>query len=96
MSFLHGKSQELLGDPQATNACLYLLEKAAAPYFHMLQRWLNMGTIMDPFNEFMVFETKNGKAKLRASNQIPSFLCSHSEQILKTGEYLNIMKACGK
>ena len=49
--------QVYLGDDIARAVFKLLLDKASVPYFEMLLRWLQDGTLKDPFAEFMVEES---------------------------------------
>lgn len=49
--------QVYLGDEIAKTVFDHLLEKASVPYFEMLRRWLQDGSLKDPFGEFMVEES---------------------------------------
>ena len=45
-------------DKQMRELFTFLLDKAAAPYFQMLKRWIFSGVLDDPFNEFFVKENR--------------------------------------
>lgn len=67
--------------------------------------------IRDPFDEFFVFDSDRGDGlKLEVNDndnywetryllvpeKCPSFLNSVSQEILKAGKYLNVIRQCGK
>ena len=43
-------------DPKCKKIYTFLLSKASAPYFEMLNSWIYHGEIIDPYNEFMILE----------------------------------------
>lgn len=46
----------VFSDDQARDLFQFLLERASAPYFEILEKWVYEGKIYDPYHEFMVEE----------------------------------------
>ena len=57
LNALEDLKQDYLGDANAGVLFSYILEKAAVPYFDILRRWVDDGTLKDPYGEFMIEET---------------------------------------
>ena len=102
---------ELAGDTQARALIQFLLEKATAPYFEMLEMWLYQGCINDPRGEFLIEEQPHYKKEqlswghmdkyweqryILRSEMFPAFLHPYSNRILMTGKYLNVIRECGR
>ncbi|CAO3688904.1 unnamed protein product [Rhizopus stolonifer] len=100
----------LSGDPKCKKMYTFLLSKASAPYFEMLNAWIYHGEIVDPYNEFMILEkTSVKKENLKEDfndaywemrytireNVVPIFLEPVKNQILLAGKYLNVVRECG-
>jgi gamma-tubulin complex component 2 len=51
---LHRLAQSGGGDPRARAVFQFLAQAATVPYLEMLQRWVFLGEISDPYKEFMV------------------------------------------
>ncbi|XP_073975806.1 gamma-tubulin complex component 2-like [Rhodnius prolixus] len=82
----------------------YLTKKAAEPYMQSVKEWIFNGIIFDPFDEFMITEKLKSSFKecqtleywekryqIRKS-YMPSFLEPVSNEILKSGVYLNVIR----
>ena len=39
----------------------FLIDKAAAPFFQIIKKWIFSGVLEDPFNEFFVKENRSCK-----------------------------------
>jgi len=89
----------------------FLLEKSAEPFLKILMKWIYLGILDDPFDEFLVKEdaTMNKdniekdfndsywqKRFTFREDMIPIFLQKLSIKILHTGKYLNVIRECGK
>lgn len=100
----------VLSDPKCKKMYTFLLSKASAPYFEMLNAWIYHGEIVDPYNEFMILEkTSVKKENLKEDfndaywemrytireNVVPIFLEPVKNQILLAGKYLNVVRECG-
>lgn len=55
---LHKLAQVHAGDPKAQAVYGTLLRDASKPYARVLRRWCERGYLEDPYNEFMVRESK--------------------------------------
>jgi gamma-tubulin complex component 2 len=89
----------------------FLLEKASVPYLEILSKWIYLGEIEDPYEEFLIKENKelskenlnkdfndrywDSRFELRDS-QTPLFLHKLAAKVLLTGKYLNVIRECGK
>lgn len=98
------------GNPSAFKLYRHLLSHAAAPYLHMLNRWIHHGEIVDPYGEFLIRENKSVRKEnldtdytdeywekrytLRA-DMTPAFLDPLKDKILQAGKYLNVLRECG-
>ncbi|CAH1135871.1 unnamed protein product [Ceutorhynchus assimilis] len=111
LSLLHDKVINSSGDEQKQQLCVKLMEDACVPYMRILEMWIFMGIISDPFNEFLVEDNEVvQKEEMPADysadywdkkywirrERIPKFLESVSDDILKAGKYLNVIRQCGK
>ncbi|XP_053599944.1 gamma-tubulin complex component 2-like isoform X2 [Plodia interpunctella] len=111
LTVLHDKTNTLMGDARAQEISLFLTERASRPYLAILDQWIHKGTIVDPFQEFMIEDNELiNKEELpvdysadywekRYSGQkdrVPRFLDKFTDIILRTGKYLNVISQCGK
>merc|ERR1719468_277170 len=86
-----------------------LTRSAAESYFEILRRWLHRGIIEDPGKDFFVEDNEviertvlpleysddywERRYSIKAE-QIPAFLHSNVDKILRTGKYLNVIQQC--
>jgi len=97
-------------DPATKKLYGFLLNKAAVPYIAMLESWIHKGEIRDPYEEFMIVESRKvNKENIKADfndayweqrytireNYVPSFLVPLKNKILLAGKYLNVIRECG-
>ena len=88
---------------------LFLTSKAGEPWFKILTRWIHKGSIDDPGKDFFVEDNQvidKNHMPLEYSDdywdrrysikpdQIPAFIHSHADKILRTGKYLNVIQQC--
>ena len=89
----------------------YLLREASVPYFHMLDQWISLGVIRDPYGEFMVvFNPKLSQERRRDiidpdaywterfrvnEHRQPVFLKPWARLICDTGKYINVLQEIG-
>lgn len=59
LSVLHNRIVNFSTDPRTHEFCLKLMQAACEPYFQILERWLYLGIIEDPYGEFFVEDTEN-------------------------------------
>lgn len=59
---------DYLGDANAKILFHFLLNKAAIPYFDILRRWVEDGTLHDPYGEFMIEESGEMRSKDISTN----------------------------
>ncbi|KAG0228795.1 hypothetical protein BGW42_001992 [Actinomortierella wolfii] len=98
------------GDPVTKKLYSYLLSKASIPYISMLESWIHRGEIRDPYDEFMIVESRKvRKENIKEdfndayweqrytirTNCVPSFLEPLKNKILLAGKYLNVIRECG-
>ncbi|KAF9406891.1 hypothetical protein BGZ94_002913 [Podila epigama] len=98
------------GDPVTKKLYGYLLNKASVPYIAMLESWIHRGEIRDPYEEFMIVESRKvNKENIKEDfndayweqrytireNYVPSFLVPFKTKILLAGKYLNVIRECG-
>ncbi|KAF9978542.1 hypothetical protein BGZ73_001961 [Actinomortierella ambigua] len=98
------------GDPVTKKLYSYLLSKASIPYISMLESWIHRGEIRDPYDEFMIVESRKvRKENIKEdfndayweqrytirTNCVPSFLKPLENKILLAGKYLNVIRECG-
>ena len=98
------------GTDKVREVGFFLTRKAAEPWFKILSRWVHRGTIDDPGKDFFVedneviersalpLEYSDDYWERRytiKSDQIPAFLHSNADKILRTGKYLNVIQQCG-
>lgn len=98
------------GSDKVRDVGLFLTRKAAEPWFKILSRWVHRGTIDDPGKDFFVEDNEvieRSALPLEYSDdywerrytiktdQIPAFLHSNADKILRTGKYLNVIQQCG-
>lgn len=112
LSVLHKQTMEAMGDEKQQKLLLSLTRSATQPYWDILQKWIYQGSVEDPYFEFMVEDHQVVSLdKLSATaysddywekrytlrrDRVPSFLLPLTDQILRTGKYLNVIKQCGK
>lgn len=76
----------------------------------MLESWIHKGEIRDPYEEFMIVESRKvSKENIKEDfndayweqrytireNYVPSFLVPLKTKILLAGKYLNVIRECG-
>ncbi|KAJ3155844.1 Gamma-tubulin complex component 2 [Geranomyces variabilis] len=98
------------GDPVLKALYAQLLSSSAVPYNATLATWIHSGEIFDPFDEFMVVETRglNRDEFVGAYNDVywehrytlrhdyvPPFLSVLQDKTLLAGKYLNVVRECG-
>ncbi|KAF9101127.1 hypothetical protein BGX27_011600 [Mortierella sp. AM989] len=98
------------GDPVTKKLYGFLLNKASVPYIAMLESWIHKGEIRDPYEEFMIVESRKvSKESIKEDfndayweqrytirdNYVPSFLVPLKTKILLAGKYLNVIRECG-
>ncbi|KAF9899436.1 hypothetical protein BX616_003034, partial [Lobosporangium transversale] len=98
------------GDPVTKKLYGFLLNKASVPYIAMLESWIHKGEIRDPYEEFMIVESRKvSKEGIKEDfndayweqrytireNYVPSFLVPLQQKILLAGKYLNVIRECG-
>ncbi|KAF9333918.1 hypothetical protein BG006_002986 [Podila minutissima] len=98
------------GDPVTKKLYGYLLNKASVPYIAMLESWIHKGEIRDPYEEFMIVESRKvSKENIKEDfndayweqrytireKYVPSFLMPLKTKILLAGKYLNVIRECG-
>ncbi|KAJ3162107.1 Gamma-tubulin complex component 2 [Geranomyces michiganensis] len=98
------------GDPVLKALYAQLLSSCAVPYNATLATWIHSGEIFDPFDEFMVVETRglNRDEFVGAYNDVywehrytlrhdyvPPFLSVLQDKTLLAGKYLNVVRECG-
>ncbi|KAF9412982.1 hypothetical protein HW555_008679 [Spodoptera exigua] len=111
LTVLHDKTNTLMGDARAQEISLFLTERACRPYLCILDQWIHKGTIVDPFQEFMIEDNELiNKEELPVDysadywekrysiqrDRVPKFLDKFTDIILRTGKYLNVISQCGK
>ncbi|KAH8274889.1 hypothetical protein KR044_009347, partial [Drosophila immigrans] len=112
LSLLCRRIKQLEGDKATQDVLISLTTKAASSYMRMLQLWIHKGIIVDNTEEFLVVDNEvlhKGKIMPERysddywerrytirSHAIPTFLANHSDIILRTGKYLNVIRQCGK
>lgn len=111
LSVLHQQTMEAMGNDKQQKLLLSLTRSAAQPYWEILQKWIYQGSVEDPYLEFMVEDHQvvsmdklsptaysddywEKRYTLRR-DRVPSFLLPLTDQILRTGKYLNVIKQCG-
>ena len=97
-------------DPVTKKLYGYLLNKASVPYIAMLESWIHKGEIRDPYEEFMIVESRKvSKENIKEDfndayweqrytireKYVPSFLVPLKTKILLAGKYLNVIRECG-
>ncbi|KIK68968.1 hypothetical protein GYMLUDRAFT_153001 [Collybiopsis luxurians FD-317 M1] len=58
LSIIYERMQNMSGDPTASMLYGTLLREAGTPYVAMLKEWVMTGRLVDPYEEFMVKESK--------------------------------------
>lgn len=110
LSLLHEQTVSA-GDPKLRKLCMHLTQAASVPYMEILQKWVYIGIIQDPYEEFLVEDNEViqredlpvdysddywEKCYMICRDRIPTFLEKISDVILRTGKYLNVIRQCGK
>lgn len=82
-----------------------LFSRVIKVYIQMLCKWLYEGIIEDRFGEFMIKTEEKSVNKewsyweekfMIREEMVPSIFAKEANEILVTGKYLNILKACNK
>lgn len=58
LSVLHDRIVNFSTDARTYEFCLKLMESASEPYFEILEKWLYLGIIEDPYGEFFVEDSQ--------------------------------------
>ncbi|XP_052126076.1 gamma-tubulin complex component 2-like isoform X1 [Frankliniella occidentalis] len=110
LSLLHEQTVSA-GDPKVRKLCMHLTQAASVPYMEILQKWIYIGVIQDPYEEFLVEDNELIQREDRPANysddywakcyiicrdRVPIFLEKISDVILRTGKYLNVIRQCGR
>lgn len=61
LTVLHNRVVNFSTDQKTQDFCLRLMQAASDPYFEILERWLYLGVIEDPYGEFFVEDTYKDK-----------------------------------
>ncbi|ORZ30406.1 gamma-tubulin complex component protein [Catenaria anguillulae PL171] len=97
------------GDPTARKLHQYLLAHASVPFLTRLRKWIHLGKLDDPYDEFMIVEHSVPKQALAEDfnekyweqryeirkGAVPPFLEPYATMVLHTGKYLNVYIECG-
>jgi len=59
LRLLHERRRSAVGAPEGVALLDFLLQRAAAPFFELLQAWIYRGAFDDPYGEFMVREDRS-------------------------------------
>ena len=59
LSVLHNRVVNFSTDARTHEFCLRLMQAASEPYFEILENWLYLGIIEDPYGEFFIDDTEN-------------------------------------
>lgn len=70
LSVLHNRVINFSTDPRTHEFCLKLMQAASEPYFEILEKWLYLGVIEDPYGEFFIDDTENKETKNLFSNSL--------------------------
>jgi gamma-tubulin complex component 2 len=105
------KFQTITSDKSIKELFSFLLEKASEPFHKILLKWIHLGVLDDPFEEFLVKEDPSmnkdniekdfndsywQKRFTFREDMIPIYFQKQSIKILHTGKYLNVIRECGK
>lgn len=63
LSVLHNRVINFSTDPRTHEFCVKLMQAASEPYFEILENWLYLGVIEDPYGEFFIDDTENKESK---------------------------------
>lgn len=47
----------IMGNPRQTTMCLFMFTMSLMPYLQMLDKWVRLGIVEDPYGEFMIIES---------------------------------------
>ncbi|KAL2315838.1 Spindle pole body component alp4 [Schizosaccharomyces pombe] len=111
ISFLTESLTKYAGDPVARKILTYLLREASRPYTKMLNEWIHLGLVNDPYDEFMIKIHKGitsmqldedytdeywEKRYVIREDQVPPQLLDLQNKVLFAGKYLNVVLECRK
>lgn len=82
LSVLHNRVVNFSTDPRTHEFCLKLMQAASEPYFEILERWLYLGVIEDPYGEFFIEDTENRDNRGLFSNNISNQRANNHQQTL--------------
>ena len=80
LSVLHNRVVNFSTDPRTHEFCLKLMQAASEPYFEILEKWLYLGVIEDPYGEFFIDDTENKDSRNLFSSHIKSNIRANTNQ----------------
>ncbi|EDW29445.1 GL22776 [Drosophila persimilis] len=111
LNHLYGRISLLEGNNAVQQMMINLTNTAARPYMQKLQLWIHKGQLVEDSNEFLVQDNDTGRLYTMTGSYsddywekrytvcrdgVTTFLKKHTDMILATGKYLNVIRLCGK
>ena len=110
LNIIQQVSKSISTDDKTLKLFNFILNKACAPYFEMMEMWIFKGEIQDTYKEFFIEENKlirkeqlsedfnssYWEAKYTIKRDLPFFLSKVSDKVLTCGKYLSLLSECGK
>lgn len=102
---LYSLAVSFVGSPDEKTVLSFMVGRAAEPILDIMAVWLSTGVIDDPYDEFFIshdtsytgtaldHKTWEMRFTLNPAN-IPAFLQSFVESILRAGKYLSVLRDC--
>ena len=80
LSVLHNRVVNFSTDPRTHEFCLKLMQAASEPYFEILEKWLYLGVIEDPYGEFFIDDTEDKDSRNLFSSHFNNYNRANSNQ----------------
>lgn len=107
LSIVQNSVDQFKGNRAVYNFLVQLFDRVSLCYVEMLNKWLQLGVVDDPYDEFLIKETKcsprakydhlqwTDKFTIRRDGLLKQFRSSDIQrEIILTGKYLSVLREC--
>lgn len=102
---LYSLAVSFVGSPDEKTVLAFMVGRAAEPVLDIMAVWLSTGVIDDPYDEFFIshdtsfmgtaLDHKTWEMRFTVNpTNVPSFLQSFVESVLRAGKYLSVLRDC--
>lgn len=111
LSEIHARLSSFRGSPKIRKLFTFLFQTSSVPLLDFIQKWIYMGIVDDPFDEFFISENSNITAEVLGSEYESNFWSSKYElysarlphfilpaalkSILSAGKCISVLTNCG-